>query len=638
MCGLTGLLTDRLRDPTELHRWIGRMSDTLVHRGPDDAGTWIHRDARVAFGFRRLAILDLTAQGHQPMTSASGRFTIVFNGEVYNHGDLRRELLRRGAGFRGNSDTETILAAFEAWGIRASLQRFIGMFAMAVWDESDQSLTLIRDRLGIKPLFVYHRPGHVMFASELKAIMAGPMFDASLNPAAIDAYLRYLYVPAPASIFQYVTKLLPGHTLTLRGTGELPASEPYWSLRDAAHGSGRSMSDGSDAQTIDEVEEVLRDAVRLRLIADVPVGTLLSGGIDSSLITALAQQEATGPLRTYSIGFDVQEFDEAPAAARVARHLGTEHQELTLEGSDMLALIPRLPEIFDEPLANASQLPTYLVAEMARREVTVALAGDGGDEIFGGYHRYIQGAGMIERLNRIPLPARRMVGVGAARVPTDAWDRAYRAVEPILPARMHHRLAGEKLSKMAGLMQQRNAAEMYQYLLSANGQTQEDLVAQLFADHSSAPLLDRMMLADQLMYLPDDLLAKVDRASMAVSLEVRVPLLDHRVVKLSWQLAAHHKIRGSEGKWVLRQLLYRHVPRELVDRPKMGFTVPVAAWLRGPLREWSAEILFADASTDNGALGSARRMWQDLQAGQARSANGVWAHIMLAAWRQRWRV
>lgn len=638
MCGLTGLFTDRLRDPTELHRWIGRMSDTLVHRGPDDAGTWIHRDARVAFGFRRLAILDLTKQGHQPMISASGRFTIVFNGEVYNHGELRRDLPQRGAMFRGNSDTETILAAFEAWGIKASLRRFVGMFAMAVWDEFDQSLTLVRDRLGIKPLFVYHRPGHIMFASELKAIMAGPMFDASLNPGAIDAYLRYLYVPAPASIFQYVTKLPPGHTLTLRSASELPESEPFWSLRDVAHGSDSSTPEQSDDQALEEVEEAIRDAVRLRLIADVPIGTLLSGGIDSSLITALAQQEATGPLRTYSIGFDVQEFDEAPAAARVARHLGTQHQEITVAGSDMLSLIPRLPEIFDEPFANASQLPTYLVAEMARREVTVALAGDGGDEIFGGYHRYIQGASLIARLNRIPIPARRLVGATADRVATDTWDRAYRAVEPILPARMHHRLAGEKVSKMAGLMQQRNAAEMYQYLLSANGQTQDDSVTRLFADHSTAPLLDRMMLADQLTYLPDDLLAKVDRASMAVSLEVRVPLLDHRVVELAWRLANHHKIRGREGKWILRQLLYRHVPRELVDRPKMGFTVPVAAWLRGPLRKWGEEVLFADTSSDNGAVGSARRMWKDLQTGHTRSANGVWALIMLNAWRRRWQV
>jgi asparagine synthase (glutamine-hydrolysing) len=645
MCGLTGLFTERPYAPDELGRFVTDMANTLVHRGPDDSGTWVHPGGGVALGFRRLAIIDLSEHGHQPMRSASGRFIMVFNGEVYNYLELRRELEQNGARFRGHSDTETILAAFEAWGIAAAVRRFVGMFAMGVWDERDRSLTLIRDRLGIKPLFVYRRAGHVMFASELKAIMAGPGFDAELNGRAIEAYLQYLYVPAPDSIFAHVFKLLPGHMITFQTPGQsVPKLEAYWSLSSAVAAGAAHPFDGSDDEAEDELERVLSEAVRLRLIADVPVGALLSGGIDSSLVTALAQRHSSRALRTFSVGFDVPEYNEAPAAAAVARHLGTAHTELVVQGADMLELVPRLPDLFDEPLADASQLPTLIVSQMARKEVTVALSGDGGDEVFGGYHRYIEGVPVINWLTQFPVRPRRLIGAAAGRISTDSWQRAYRLATPLLPNRLQHRLGGEKLVKLTGLMQHADATEMYRYLLSQRGFSGDspvpegDPLATHFAEHADAPLLHRMMFADQMSYLPDDLLAKVDRASMAVSLEVRVPVLDHRVVELGWRFPAHLKIRGSQGKVVMRRLLQRYVPSELVDRPKSGFTVPLAVWLRGPLRSWAEDLLFDTAGTAVGSALDRRRVWERLLRGHTETANALWAVLMLESWRRRWKV
>ena len=637
-----------MRDGLEEH--VRGMIAPITHRGPDDLGTWVDPDRGIGLGFRRLAIIDLSEHGHQPMRSPSGRYTIAFNGEVFNHGDTRRELEDVGYRFRGHSDTETILAAFERWGIEAAVRRFVGMFAIAVWDAEDQALSLIRDRLGIKPLFVYSRPGLVAFGSELKALLAGPEFDGSLNEDAIASYLRYLYVPAPDSIFLHVRKLLPGHILTIRSpVGDLPAEEPYWSVSEAASRGIANPARGTDAEMVDGLEELLADAVRLRLQADVPVGALLSGGIDSTTVVALAQAASDRPLRTYSIGFDVPEYDETAAAAGVARHLGTDHSELMLTGSAALEVVPGLPQLFDEPLADPSQIPTYLICQLARQEVTVALSGDGGDEILGGYHRYIQGERVIDRLQRVPRPVRRAVGAGIGTLPPGTWDGAYRAVAPALPQAYRHRLPGEKMVKMGALMRTGSAVDMYRSLLSAWQRPEALLrrkrdagsaVERALAANPSLQLLDRMMAADQATYLADDLLAKVDRASMAVSLEVRVPLLDHRVVEYAWSLPRHLKIRGDVGKWALRQILYRHVPRALVDRPKMGFTVPTAAWLRGPLRSWAGDLLFSSAAASGGLFDQAalRRAWGDFQGGRSEMASGMWAVLMLQAWRQHWGV
>jgi asparagine synthase (glutamine-hydrolysing) len=626
------------------------MIDPIAHRGPDDHGIWSDQSVGVGLGFRRLSIIDLSAHGHQPMVSPSGRFVVVFNGEIYNHQELRRDLERSGFVFRGHSDTETMVAAFDRWGIEAAVRRFVGMFAIAAWDRESRQLSLIRDRLGKKPLYVFQRPGHVLFGSELKALVAGPDFDRTISSAAVTAYLRYLYVPAPLSIFEHTLKVLPGHILTLESANApIRSSSAYWSVDDAAKAGSDDPFVGSDDEGVDELERLLSVAVRRRLHADVPVGALLSGGIDSSAVVALAQTMSDRPLRTYSIGFDVAEFDESRAAADVAEHLGTEHTAFRLSGNDALAVVPSLPDLFDEPLADPSQIPTYLVCRLARRDVTVALSGDGGDEILGGYHRYIEGERVITRLEQVPRRLRRWVGVGIQKVPSMYWDRGYRAVEPLLPANLRHRLPGEKLLKVGALMERPSSVEMYRSLLSAwqspativiGGEEVETEIENGLRRGASRPILDNMMAVDQATYLADDLLAKVDRASMAVSLEVRVPLLDHELVEFTWRLPRRFKIRGNVGKWALRQVLYRHVPRTLVDRPKMGFTVPIHAWLNGPLKEWASDLLFtSDAASDRLIDPAAlKRSWAGLERGDAAEAKRLWAVLMLEAWRRRWAI
>jgi len=623
------------------------MIRPLTHRGPDDEGVWVDEAAGVALGFRRLAILDLTPTGHQPMVSASGRFHLVFNGEIYNFRELRKQLEEHGHAFKGHSDTEVILAGFDQWGIQEAISRALGMFAMAVWDTTRRELSLVRDRLGKKPLFVYHEPGLVTFGSELKALVAGPSFDRTIAPQALAAYLRYLYVPAPQSIFQHVVKLPAGHILTIRDARcPLPEPRTYWSLREVALAGLKNRVAGTDDDAIGELDRLLGDAVRRRLQSDVPLGALLSGGIDSSVVVALMQEASGRPIRTYTIGFDDEAFDEASHAARVAEALGTDHTNLHLTGEDARAMIPRLPDIFDEPLADPSQLPTLLVSQLARRDVTVALSGDGGDELFGGYNRYIYGTRVLPRVNRIPRPLRRAVAAGVSCVPATAWDRlaGLSSIVPGMPASR----VGERIGKLTQLMAAPSVGDMYCSLLSAwqppahlvNGHPPGDPNEAVLDAAEPVELLDRMMLADQMTYLPDDLLAKLDRASMAVSLEVRAPLLDHRVVEFSWRLPHRLKLRDGVGKWILRQVLYRRVPKAIVDRPKMGFSVPIDRWLRGPLRSWADGFLSSTELARGGLLQPAEvlRSWRDLQAGRAANGTRLWAVIMFQAWRTRWQV
>ena len=645
MCGLAGFFGTRNRGPDEMRGTASRMADAIVHRGPDDSGVWVDSSAGIALGFRRLAIVDLSAHGHQPMRSASGRFIIIFNGEVYNHRSLRRELESSGCSFRGHSDTEVILAAFEQWGIESAVRRFIGMFAIAVWDVSRRELSLIRDRLGIKPLFVYHWDGLLSFGSELKALLAGPEFDRTLDTSALTSYLRYLYVPAPQSIFRHVIKLPPGHILTISDpTAPLPASQPFWSVETAAtEGQGAQFS-GGEKDAIAELETVLTDAVCLRMQADVPLGALLSGGIDSSTVVALMQASADRPVKTFTIGFDQQEFNEAAHARAVANHLGTDHTELHLTGADALAVVPRLAEMFDEPLADPSQLPTFLVCELARREVTVALTGDGGDELFGGYNRYIQGERLIAGFQRWPGLLRRFSASGLTSVSPRTWNRMRDTLRPVFPVAGSTRLLGEKIHKLGDLLRAESTQGMYRSLLSAWQDPEELVVGDGAAGNpdstldsdSQLGLMERMMLADQTSYLPDDLLAKVDRASMAVSLEARVPILDHRVVELSWRLPRKFKVRDGRGKWILREILYKHVPRVLVDREKMGFSIPLAQWLHGPLRNWAGDLLLCGKT--EGLLRSevVRREWDRFLAGDSTNAAGIWAVVVFRAWQDRW--
>jgi asparagine synthase (glutamine-hydrolysing) len=639
MCGIAGILTTPgYGGAGALAEHARRMIAPIAHRGPDDSSVWADESAGVAFGFRRLAILDLSPHGRQPMASPSGRYVAVFNGEVYNFAELRSELEACGFRFRGRSDTEVILAAFERWGIQTAVRRFAGMFAVAVWDTDRRELSLFRDRLGKKPLYVYVEPGLVTFGSELKALVAGPSFDRAIDRAALASYLRYLYVPAPRTIFKHAIKVPAAHILTIADPArELPVAEPYWSLRDVAR-RGLANPIASEADAVDELQDLLSDAVRARMCSDVPLGALLSGGIDSSTVVALMQESSGRPVKTYTIGFDDAAFDEAAHAARVARHIGTDHTELTIAGSDAQRLIPRLPEIFDEPFADPSQLPTLFVSELARRHVTVALCGDGGDELFAGYNRYVFGTRMLPRVDRVPRGVRKWLAAGVGRLSSEQMNR----FGPRL---------GERLHKVSDLMTADSVGDMYRSLLSAWQQPEDVLVGAhpgsmpddgagaMFDEDDPASLLDRMMLVDQTTYLPDDLLAKVDRASMAVSLEVRAPLLDHRIVEFSWRLPRSLKLRGATGKWILRQVLYRRVPKSMVDRPKMGFSVPIDRWLRGPLKEWAADLLSPDDISRGGLLEPApvARAWRDLLDGRRQTGAALWAVVMFQAWKREWQ-
>ena len=646
MCGLAGVFSRNNWSADELQGIVSRMTAAIGHRGPDDDGVWVDAPAGVALGFRRLAIVDLSAQGHQPMRSANGRFILVFNGEVYNYRSIRRDLESIGCAFRGNSDTEVILAAFERWGICQSVHRFIGMFAIAVWDVERRELSLIRDRLGIKPMFIYHHAGMVSFGSELKALLAGPEFDRTLDVTALTSFLRYLYVPAPQSIFLHAFKLPPGHILTIADpAAPIPASSKFWSAEVAARQGVASEFAGDDEEAVRELDTLLTDAVRLRMQADVPLGALLSGGVDSSTVVALMQASAHRPVKTFTIGFDQKDFDEAAHARAIANHLGTDHTELHLTGADALAVIPRLAEMFDEPLADPSQIPTFLVCQLARREVTVALTGDGGDELFGGYNRYISGERMIAGFHRWPRLLRRFSAAGVTSLSPRSWNQMRDALRPVFPDAGRTRLFGEKIHKMGDLLRADSKSAMYTSLLSAWQDPEDFVIGRSRNGDQDATLgtsdflglMERMMLADQVSYLPDDLLAKVDRASMAVSLEARVPILDHRVVELSWRLPRRFKVREGRSKWILRQILYKHVPAALVDREKMGFSVPLAEWMAGPLRNWAGDLLLSGET--EGILRSTvvRREWDRFLAGDSSNSAGLWALIMFGAWQRRWK-
>lgn len=649
MCGIAGILTDDPRPEADLEAAASDMAGTLRHRGPDDDGTFADAEAGVALGFRRLAILDLSPAGSQPMRSPSGRYVMVYNGEVYNFRDLREDLLDADVSFRSETDTEVVLAAFDRWGIRESLSRFVGMFALAVWDTRSRELTLARDRLGIKPLFVHARDGMVAFGSELKALCRAPGFERRLDHDALASYLRHLYVPAPASIYRDTMKLPPGHTLTIPADDPhpLPEPAPYWSLEEVARQGVGNRFGGTEEEAVDRLDDLVRDAVRLRMIADVPVGALFSGGIDSSAVVAAMQETSDRPVKTFTVAFEQSEHDESGAARATAEHLGTDHTELAVGGDDALELVPRLPSMFDEPLANPSQIPTHLVCELARRRVTVGLAGDGGDEVFGGYNRYRYGARLLPALSRVPRAVRRPGAAALRAFSADTWTGVHDRLSPLLPAALRQRLPGPKIRKIADLMDAPDVPGMYRSLLSA-WQAPESLLREgreLPRDGLPSPgtvpeLLERMMLADQSSYLPDDLLAKVDRASMATSLEVRVPLLDHRIVEFSWRLPPEMKIEDGVTKRVLRRLLERRVPRRLWDRPKVGFTVPLAAWLRGPLEEWARDLLAPDRLRRGGVFRADRvqEMWRRFEEGGTQLAPGIWAITMFEAWREEWDV
>ena len=641
MCGIAGVLTLAATSRGQLERNAIAMADSIAYRGPDDHGLWSDADAGVALIHRRLSIVDLSATGHQPMISADGQLIITYNGEIYNFQELRRELEARGVRFRGHSDTEVMLEAFATYGIDATVKRLIGMFTIGVWDRRNRTLTLVRDRLGIKPLYWAKFGELFLFGSELKALRAYPGWTPRIDRPAVAAFMRHNYIPAPHTIYEGVHKLKPGTILTLPWNGE-PKIERFWNAQAIAQAGLANPLQADDGELTDQLEALLRDAVSRRMVADVPVGAFLSGGIDSSTVAALMKAANAGPVRTYTIGFELPGFDEATHSAAVARHLGTEHTELTVTAKEALDVIPQLPDMYDEPFADSSQIPTYLVSAMTRRHVTVALSGDGGDELFAGYNRYQLTTRLWRSFALLPSPMRRALAGMLTAVPADRWTQMLSAV----PARVRPRQAGDKLHKFAAVLCAEGDTDLYRRLVThwdpaqvvpgvaeAKGVLWDSKIERAFPS-----LLDRMQFLDLVTYLPDDILTKVDRASMAVALEARVPLIDHRVVEFAWRLPQAAKIRGGVSKWLLRQVLYRHVPKNLVERPKMGFGIPLGEWLRGPLRDWAETFLEERRLRDANLLDAARvrQYWQEHLDGRRNWQYLIWDVLMLETWRERW--
>lgn len=655
MCGFTGFLTS---DATfgDLNDVVATMANRIRHRGPDDSGTWSDPGAGVALAHRRLSILDLSPAGHQPMVSANGRYVVVYNGEIYNHVDLRREVDKTcdAPVWRGHSDTEVLLAALNVWGVEATLQRFVGMFAMAIWDRTDRRLYLTRDRVGEKPLYYGWVNGSFVFASELKAIRAFPGFEGTVDRDALTLYLRRNYVPAPYSIYRGISKLEPGCLLTLdlgvkspdQGAISAPFDAPglsirrWWSLADhVSSGQGEPILDADVA--VEQVETSLRESIGLQSIADVPLGAFLSGGVDSSAVVALMQAQSARPVQTYTIGFHEAGFDEAVYAREVAQHLGTVHTELYVTSEQTRAVIPMLPELYDEPFADSSQIPTFLVSQMARQHVTVVLSGDGGDELFGGYNRYFWGQRIWRKLTWIPFPLRRLIARLILAYPPAKWDAL---VEGLSPLRGRINRLGDKLHKLTGsLSSATDLDDVYRSLVSEwvvpGGVVLDTGFPTTILDHCDEwPQLEdsahRMMYLDAMTYLPDDILCKVDRAAMGVSLETRVPMLDHRVVELAWRLPLSMKIRDGQGKWALRQVLYKYVPKKMIERPKAGFSIPVGQWLRGPLREWAEALLDPALLRSEGYFRPEpiRQRWQEHLAGTRNWEHSLWSVLMFQAW------
>ena len=615
------------------------MAATLRHRGPDASGVWVDPSGRAALGHTRLAIVDLSDAGTQPMTSANGRWTITYNGEVYNTDDLRRSL--DSVGWRGHSDTEVLVEHIARHGVEATLKATRGMFAFACWDAHESELWLARDRFGEKPLYYGIHQGALLFASELKALRAVPGFEPDIDRQALAEYFRWTNVPAPMTIFEGVNKLPPAHFLRFEGSFGETQPQPYWSAFEVARAEP-PLSDGVDA--VDLLGEVLDRAVGAQMVSDVPLGAFLSGGVDSSSVVAAMQRQSSVPVRTFTIGFSEPAYDESGYAAEVAAALGTDHTELVVSPDDAMRVIPDLPRIYDEPFADSSQIPTFLVSRMAREHVTVALSGDGGDELFGGYDRYRQ----IERLERIrdclPVGVRRVFGSAVEHMPIQTWDRLGSALpRPLVPSGLRHR-TGHRMHKVARLLTAADAPDVYASLMSvetgAGGLVLgDDDAPPAFGGVPTEQLtglkpFERAMLIDALTYLPGDLLTKVDRASMAVSLEVRVPFLDPDLFAFAWSLSREHRVRNGQGKWVLRELLRRSLPDHLIDRPKMGFGVPVGQWLRGPLRSWADELLDPALVKEQGLLDpvTVERRWTTHREGRADLTFQVWSLLMFQAW------
>ncbi len=653
MCGITGFFSKSIA----IDQWtqiLTSMATVMAHRGPDDQDIWYDVTAGMGLAHRRLSIIDLSTDGRQPMISTSGRYVIVYNGEVYNFKQIRKYLEGVRINWRGGSDTEVILAAIETWGIKEAVKQFIGMFAFAVWDRKERRLSLCRDRLGIKPLYYGKCKDGFLFGSELKPFSVFPDFKPAIDRNALALYFRFNCIPAPFCIFQNTRKLLPGTILTLSAEhmlnrSELPEPEPYWSAAEVVNAGQKQAITSSPDQAIEELHALLKDAVGLRMISDVPLGAFLSGGIDSSMVVALMQTQSTDKIKTFSIGFSEEGYNEAIYAKNVAEHLGTAHTELYVTAAETLKVIEELPFLYDEPFADSSQIPTVLLSRLTRRHVTVSLSGDGGDELFGGYNRYFWGRIIWNTIGMLPVGIRKVMAAGLQNISPLSWDSLFHSIIRRLPDRFKLDTPGDRIHKLADVIASNGPEDMYQLLIS-HWNKPEKLVINSMEPSSNLiqhPWLTRhkdfthqMMYFDLINYLPNDILTKVDRASMGVGLEARVPLLDHRIVEFAWRLPLSMKIKGGQGKWIFRKVLELYVPRQLFNRPKTGFAIPIDTWLRTDLRAWAEELLSEKKLAQEGFLNSQdiRQKWLEHVTGKRNWQYHLWDVLMFQAWKAHYRV
>lgn len=643
MCGIAGFL-DRTRNGASAGDILRRMARALTHRGPDDEGFWVDPESGIALAHRRLAIVDLSPAGHQPMFSPDGRLAIIFNGEIYNHAAIRAELdLEAPQNWRGHSDTEVLLAAIGHWGVKIALERCVGMFAIALWDRKERKLTLARDRVGEKPLYYGWIGSSFAFASELKALRTHPAWSGHIDRSSLALMMRHGYVPAPYTIFQGIHKIKPGQILVLEEGAQEPHVENYWSAYAVAERGRAAPFDGTREEAVDKLDALLRQSLSGQMLADVPLGAFLSGGIDSSTVVALMQSMSAQPIRTFTIGFDVSGYNEAEHAKNIANYLGTDHTELYVTESEAREVIPKLPSIYCEPFSDPSQIPTYLVSQLARQKVTVALSGDAGDELFSGYNRYSLADQLWGKLSSIPLGLRQAAAQLATAISPAAYDRLVGPLTRLMPHHQRHDRIGDKIHKAADLLSLRTLDEVYLRLCSQwknpedlviDGKEHPTMLSRLEALPDLAGPVERMMYADLVSYLPDDILVKVDRAAMAMSLETRVPLLDHRIVEFASSLPLSVSRAEGQTKWPLRQLLYRHVPQDLVDRPKMGFGAPIDRWLRGALRDWAEDLLNESRLRREGYFhpDTVRQCWKEHLSGHRNNQYMIWNVLMFQAW------
>ncbi|AGE25019.1 asparagine synthase (glutamine-hydrolyzing) [Pseudomonas poae] len=647
MCGFSGIFQAGNDDLVSV---ITRMNDALTHRGPDDRGVWVDDNVGLALGHRRLAIVELSEAGHQPMYSSCGRFVIAFNGEIYNHAELRRKLDIEGLSppvWRGNSDTEVLVTGLARWGVEKTLQASVGMFAFALWDRQEQVLTLARDRMGEKPLYYGWQDDTLLLGSELKAIKAFPQFIWEVDRNALALLLRHNCIPAPYSIYKGIAKLEPGHYVML-ALNNLPAAkaavpQAYWRFNDAVANGIANPFQGTPEQATDLLEAQLRSTIGQQMLADVPLGAFLSGGVDSSTIVAMMQAQSTQPVLTFTIGFDEGGYDEATHAKAVARHLGTQHTELYVRPEDALAMIARLPSMYCEPFSDSSQIPTFLVSQMASKHLKVVLSGDGGDELFGGYNRYLTAKKVWSKMQQLPPFARQLSAELLRSLSPSSWDTLFHIFKPLLPRRLHLSTPGDKAHKLSEVLKLADGHEFYHRLNSHWADPASVVIdgkepKTIFTDSSRWPQTNSfehwMMAMDAQTYMSDDIMVKLDRATMAASIEGRVPLLDHRIVELAWRMPLDLKIRNGQGKWLLREVLYRHVPKELIERPKQGFGIPLDSWLRGPLRDWAEELLSEDRLRSEGYFHAEpiRHKWAEHLSGKKNWQHHLWDILMFQAW------